>query len=318
MASSALPSSNLAGTVTHPLRRRRIQWAPYLFLIVPLALYLTWIIGPTFATGVLAATNWDGISALSFANKAGDSYLIQNFTRLFADANFGVALGNNIRWLLFFITIPTTMGLGLAMVFNSNFRGSRIFKIAFYSPLVLAAVVTGLVWSSMYNPLDGLINSLLRIILGPEAQLPGWLADRNLALWCIIFAASWRQVGYVMILYLAGLKSLDVTLLEASIVDGASPWERFRFVIFPLLSPITVVVVVISVIDSLRAFDLVAIMTRGGPDHASEVLANFMYISAFNNYKMGYAAAIAVVLFLLMLCFIVPYLVYTARTELEY
>jgi len=137
-------------------------------------------------------------------------------------------------------------------------------------------------------------------------------------LWSIIFAATWRQVGYVMILYLAGLKGIDTTLLEAATVDGATPWQRFINVIFPLLAPVTVVVMVISVIDSLRSFDLVSIMTNGGPDHASEVLANFMYISAFNNYEMGHAAMIALVLFILMCCFIIPYLIYTARNELDY
>ncbi len=296
--------------------KRRRQWAPYLFLVVPLALYFTWIIGPTIATGVLSATNWDGVSVLRFSNKLGTPYLFQNFSRLFHDDNFWTALGNNIRWLLFFLIIPTTAGLSLAMLFNANLRGSRLFKVAFYSPLVLAGVVTGMIWASMYNPSIGLINSLLRGI-GVENP-PGWLADRDLALWSIIFAATWRQVGYVMILYLAGLKGLDATLIEAATVDGAGPWARFWKVIFPLLAPITVVVIVISIIDSLRSFDLVSIMTRGGPDHASEVLANFMYISAFNNYEMGYAAAIAVVLFVLMLCFIIPYLIYSARTELEY
>jgi ABC-type sugar transport system permease subunit len=291
--------------------KKRTQWAPYLFLALPLALYLAWIIAPSIATGFIALTNWDGVSAPQWVG-------FQNFEKLFRDRNFWIAMGNNIRWLLFFMVIPTSMGLGLAMIFNGNFRGSRLFKVAFYSPLVISGVVSGLIWSSIYRPDDGLLNSFLRIFTGPDVKLPGWLADRSLVIWCIIFAASWRQVGYVMILYLAGLKSLDTTLLEASVVDGANGWQRFRFVILPLLAPVTVVVVVISVIDSLRAFDLVSIMTRGGPAYSSEVLANFMYLRAFNDYRMGYAAAVAVVLMILMLFFIVPYLIRTARTELEY
>jgi multiple sugar transport system permease protein len=121
-----------------------------------------------------------------------------------------------------------------------------------------------------------------------------------------------------MILYLAGLKNIDVTLIEAATVDGASGWDRFRHVIFPLLAPVTVVVLVISVIDSLRSFDMVAIMTKGGPAGSSQVLANFMYMRAFNDYRMGYAAATAVVLLAIMLCIIVPYLIRVAHTELEY
>jgi multiple sugar transport system permease protein len=147
---------------------------------------------------------------------------------------------------------------------------------------------------------------------------PGWLADRDIALYAVIGAAIWRQVGYVMILYLAGLKNLDPSLIEAGRVDGATGWKLFRHIIFPLLGPITTVVMVISVIDSLRAFDLVSIMTRGGPAGATNVLANFMYIEAFNNYKMGYGASIAVMLFTLSLFIIIPYLYRTIRTELEY
>ena len=314
MATAILPLGQSA--TSNRTRRTRRQWAPYLFLIPPLVLYFTWIIGPSIATAFLSATNWDGVGALHFADIKGNLYLFQNVQWLFNNANFWTALSNNIKWLLFFLAIPTSGGLAMAMIFNGKLPGSRLFKIAFYSPLVLAAVVTGLVWSSMYNPQIGLLNSLLHLL--GVANPPNWLGDRTLVLWSIIFAATWRQVGYVMILYLAGLKGIDTTLLEAATVDGASPWDRFRMVIFPLLAPVTVVVLVISVIDSLRSFDLVSIMTNGGPDHASEVLANFMYISAFNNYEMGHAAIIALVLFLLMCCFIVPYLIYTSRTELDY
>jgi len=315
MATTTFPLSK-SRTVIPPMPRRRRKWAPYLFLALPLALYFTWIIGPSIATAVLAATNWNGISRLRFADIKGNLYLIQNVQWLLGNGNFWTALGDNIKWLVFLLLIPTSMGLAMAMIFNGKMPGSRLFKVAFYSPLVLATVVTGLMWASMYNPDIGLLNSLLRLI--GISSPPNWLGDRGLALWSIIFAAAWRQVGYVMILYLAGLKGLDISLVEAATVDGATFWQRFRHVIFPLLAPVTVVVLVISVIDSLRAFDLVSIMTSGGPDHSSEVLANFMYISAFNNYEMGHAAIIALVLFLLMACFIVPYLIYIARTEMEY
>ena len=179
---------------------------------------------------------------------------------------------------------------------------------------MLSFSVIALVWAWLYNPRLGLLNSLLGG-LGVE-ELPGWLGDRELAIWCVIAAAVWRQVGYVMVLYLAGLKNIDPTLLEAAIVGGADRWNLFRRVIFPLLAPVTTVVIVISIIDSLRAFDLVAIMTRGG--QSTQVLANYMYIEAFNNYRMGYAAAIAVVLFAISMVFISFYLWRVAKDELEY
>lgn len=324
-------------TTTYPLTvsastrpRRRFQWAPILFLAAPLSLYFLWIIGPLFATGYIALTNWDGISDAKFVGLANFDWLlgIRGITvegTLFRDlqiiidvknSEFWLALGNNIKWLGVFIFVPTALGLGLAMIFNSNFPGGRWFKIAFYSPLVVSPAAIAVIWEAIYRPTDGLINSFLRGI--GVTQTPGWLADRSLVLWCIIAASAWRQVGYIMILYLAGLKNLDVTLLEAATVDGANGWQRFRKVIFPLLGPVTVVVVVISVIDSLRSFDMVSIMTKGGPAGSSQVLANFMYMRAFNDYRMGYAAATAVVLLALMLCIIVPYLIRIARTELEY
>jgi ABC-type sugar transport system permease subunit len=306
--SATLYSGESKSPVASPARRR-IYWTPYLFLLVPLIVYFMWIIGPTFYTFYLSLTNWDGISQAQFIG-------LDNYTRLFKDRDFTQSFLNNVRWLVIFITVPTTLGLGLAMIFNSGMRGSRWFKISFYAPLILSFVVIGTIWSWIYEPRQGLVNSLL---LGVGvADPPGWLAERNLALYAVIGAAVWRQVGYVMILYLAGLKNLDPALIEAARVDGANGWRLFRLVIFPLLAPITTVVVVISVIDSLRAFDLVSIMTRGGPAGASNVLANFMYIESFNNYKMGYGATIAVMLFTLCLFIIIPYLYRTIKTELEY
>jgi multiple sugar transport system permease protein len=158
--------------------------------------------------------------------------------------------------------------------------------------------------------LDGFLQAL------GMTDRPGWLGDRDIAIWCVIAAAVWRQVGYVMVLYLAGLKNIDPSLIDAARVDGANRFNLFRFVVLPLLAPVTTIIIVISVIDSLRAFDLVAIMTRGA--QSTQVLANFMYIEAFNNYRMGYGAAIAVVLFGISLIFIGFYLFRAVREELEY
>lgn len=286
------------------------QVIPYLFLVPALALYVVWIIGPTVYTFYLSLTNWDGVSAAGWVGLA-------NFHRLFTkDSLFIESLINNFRWLLLFITVPTTLGLLMAMVFNTEMRGSRFYKISFYLPLILSLPVIGLIWAWVYNPRLGLINQALSSLGVPPADLPGWLGDRRLAIWCVIAAAIWRQVGYVMVLYLAGLKNVDPTYLDAARVDGCNRWNLFRHVLFPLLAPVTTIVVVISIIDSLRAFDLVAIMTRGG--QSTQVLANFMYIEAFNNYRMGYAAAIAVVLFAISMIFIGFYLFRVVRDELEY
>ncbi len=290
--------------------RIRSRLTPYLFLIVPLILYLIWVIGPMFYTFYLSLTDWDGLTQPSFIG-------LKNYERLFRDRVFYISLKNNLKWIISFITVPVVLGLALAMALNRRIPGEKFLKASFYSPLVLSLVVSGLIWSWLYHPANGLINETLRAVgLGGLAQ--GWLSDEKLVMWSIIAVAVWRQVGYVMVLYLAGLQGIDPGLVDASRVDGANAFQTFRHVIFPLLGPVTVIVVVISIIDSLRAFDLVSVMTRGGPHNSSSVLANFMYIEAFNNYKMGYGAAISVILFLISAVFIFIYLYRVLQEELEY
>lgn len=289
---------------------RRLNLTPYLFLLVPLTLFLIWVIGPMFYSFYLSLTNWDGLSTPRFIG-------LDNYVRLFQDPVFHITLRNNLKWLISFVTVPVVMGLALAMALNREIPGVRFIKSTFYFPYVLALVVVGMMFGWMYHPASGLLNGTLRA-LGLDRFTAGWLSDPTLVTWCIIAAAVWRQVGYIMTLYLAGLQGVDPTLVEAAEVDGANRWQSFRHVILPLLNPVTVVVLVISVIDSLRSFDLVFIMTRGGPANASNVLANFMYIEAFNNYNMGYGAAIAVVLFLINAVFIFIYLWRTLKTEMEY
>lgn len=286
----------------------RKELTAWMFLAAPLLLYLIWIIGPTLYTFYLSLTDWDGVTSPAYIG-------LENYRVLFDADNFRVALGNNVRWFAIFITVPTTLGLAMAMIFNTEIRGGRWYKVSFYSPLVLSGPVIGLVWSWVYHPSKGLLNTILTES-GITSTPPGWLADSDIAIFCIIAAAVWRQVGYVMVLYLAGLKNLDPTLMDAGLVDGANRWQLFRHVIFPLLAPITTIIIIISIIDSLRAFDLVQIMTRG--NQKTEVLANLMYMQAFNNYRMGYGAAIAVVLFSISVFFVGLYLWHTLKDELEY
>jgi len=286
---------------------RLYRLTPYLFVALPLLIYTVWVIGPMIYTFYLSLTDWDGVSALNFIG-------LRNFRTLFRDHVFYRSFTNNLKWIGSFITVPVAAGLALAMALNRAIPASKMFKAVFFFPMVLSFVVCGLIWSWMYQPDSGIINSLLRLVgLGSAAR--GWLSAPSLVIWSIIFVAVWRQVGYVMLLYLAGLQSVNPELVDASKVDGANAWQSFRHVIFPQLTPITVVVVVISVIDSLRAFDLVYVMTKGGPFNSSSVLATFMYIEAFNNYRMGYGASISVILFAISLLFILMYLLRMLRTE---
>jgi len=297
-------------------KRRKINPIPYLFIAIPLILYLVWIIIPVFYTFYLSMTNWDGISPNpDFIGLKNFQDLFGSFGRVIPSA-FEYSLVNNLRWLLVFITVPVAFGLGLAILLNTDLKGDRWFKVGLFLPQVLSFAVVALIWAYVYNPRDGLLNNFL-IAIG-VTDPPGWLAEKSLAIWAIIVAASWRQVGYVMILYVAGLKNLDPTLLDAAKVDGANAWQTFWNVTLPMLAPVTTIIIVISIIDSLRAFDLVQIMTRGGPANSSSTLANLMYIQSFNNYKMGQGAATAVILFAISLVFIITYLVQVMKDEMEY
>lgn len=306
---------SIAPTASTETTARKAAWrdghrlTPFLFLAVPFLLYATWVIGPMFYSVWMSFTNSDGISQQDFIG-------LDNYRRLFNDDIFWTSFFNNIRWLIAFITIPIVAGLGLALLLNNDLPGTRFFKAGFFSPMVVSSVVIGIIWSWMYQPY-GLFNELLAK-LGREGMPIGFLADPDIVTWSIVAAGLWRQVGYVMLLYLAGLNNVDKTLVEASRVDGASTVRSFKDIVLPQLQPVTVIIVVISVIDALRSFDLVNIMTRGGPYNQSSVLAQMMYIEAFNNYNMGYGAAIATILALLSMVFIFTYLRRMLKTEMEY
>lgn len=269
-------------------------------------------------TFYLSLTDYDGVGPMFDANFIG----LENFQKLFGSigqpimSNFEIALRNNALWLITFITVPFLLGLALAVMLNQGVRGERLFKVGIFLPQVLSLAVIALIWGWVYNPRAGLLNAILSAIGVPAESLPGWLGDKDIATYCVIAAAVWRQIGYIMILYVAGLKNVPESLLDAAEVDGATAWTKFRYITFPLLAPVTTIVVVISVIDSLRSFDLVNIMTRG--TQGTNVLANLMYIQAFNNYKQGLGAATAVVLFFLSFVFIVLYLWRVMQDELEY
>ncbi len=282
---------------------------PWLFLAFPLTLYVLWVIGPAFYTMYLSLTNWDGLSKPRFVG-------LENFRTLFDDPVFMTSLMNNVKWLAIFIVIPVCLGLALAMILNKNIRGEKFFKASIYSPMILSPAVIGLIWGWMYDPSGGLINTTLTAV-GLKSLTAGWLSDPKLVLYCIIAAAAWRHTGYVMVLYLTGLKGIPGSVIEAARVDGASGWKMFWHILLPMLKPSTIIVVVVTIIDSLRAFDMVNMMTQGGPFNSSNVLANFMYLEAFHNYRMGFGAAVAVILFLIMFVFIVIYLREVIKSETE-
>jgi multiple sugar transport system permease protein len=285
------------------------RWAPWAFLALPLAMYLTWVIAPVIQSMLFAFTKKDTIVY-------GIVWVgLRNFARLLGDGQFWLAIKNNMLWLTFFVLIPVPLGLAVAMLFNNDFPGAPAYKTLFYLPMTLSFAVIGTIWLWIYTPDYGVLNTFLRSI-GLNEWAVQWIGDKRYMTGALIAVGVWRQVPYVMILYLAGLKTVPVELVEAASIDGAAWRQRFFHVVLPMLAPATVIAVTISIIDSLRAFDVVYVMTNTKA-RAAEVLASYMYSSAFHYSDFGYGSAIAVVQFLITLCFIMIYVSNVLRGETE-
>src|SRR3954468_14682905 len=275
---------------------------------VPTVLHIAFVWVTALASVALAFTTWNGIGFDSI-HWVG----LQNVRELLTqNLQFWPAVQHNIIWFVVLILIPTPMGLFLAVQLDKKIRFSRVYQTAYFLPVVVSLAVTGFVWQLVYNPDTGLINSVI------GANKPGhyidWIGNPHLNLWAVLIAASWRHTGYMMILYLAGLKGVDPSLREASSLDGANEWQTFKNVIFPTLRPTNTVVLVVTIIESLRAFDLVYVFNGGA--QGTELLS----ILVTNNIigessRIGYGSAIAVVLLVISLVVIIPYLVATFRKE---
>ena len=274
---------------------------------IPTLMVGIFIIVPTLSSIVLSFTSWNGIGPIKFVGA-------QNYVDLLSYKQFVPALEHNVIWLVFFLLIATPLGMFMAVLLDKNVRGTRIYQSAIYMPVVLSLAVVGFIWQLIYAPEQGLLNN----VLGKTAQGDqiSWLGNPNLNLWAVLIAASWRQVGYVMVLYLAGLKGVDPSLREAASIDGASEIETFRHVVFPVMRPINMVILVITVIESLRAFDLAFIVNKGlnGLELLSTLVTNNII---GETSRIGFGSAIAVVLLVVSIGPIIFYLFNSLREEIE-
>ena len=261
-------------------------------LALPLGVFAIFVIWPLLSSFYYSFTNWNGF------NSDYDFVGFSNFAKIFTDSLFLNAAVNTTIWMVAAILVPTVLGLLLALLLDSRVPGTRIFKTIFYLPICLSAVIVGQIWIWIYQPDWGLLNTLISSASGEKMRY-AWLAKPDTALLSVIVAWSWQQTGLSMVIYLAGLTAISEDLLEVCEIEGASPWQRTLFVVLPLLTPSTVVVVALSVINSLKGFDILYIMTGGGPFNSSDTLAMHMYNESFRKYLMGYGSAISVVLFLI-------------------
>jgi multiple sugar transport system permease protein/raffinose/stachyose/melibiose transport system permease protein len=255
-------------------------------------------------------TKWNGLSDPEFIG-------LDNFSRLLSDPNFVRSFENTAVWLIVAVTVPTILGLLLAVLLDRPLRGSRLYKSAFYLPITLSLVVVGQVWTWIYQPNWGLLNTVLEAV-GLEDLTRAWLGDPQTALVAVMVAWCWQQTALALILFLAALTTVPQDLIEAAAIDGANARQQFTRIIVPLLRPATVVVITLAVINTLKGFDIVFVLTKGEPFHMSSNLAMLMYEETFFKYRMGYGAAIATALFALAIIVVIVYFRQSRASERLY
>lgn len=313
-AAGAVPPSAAAAT---PRRRRRYSLLTRrdklvlgLMVGIPLLLDLIFIWGPAIASVGLSLTQWRGVHGLTAQDWVG----LGNYEKLWSSyPPFWEGLKHNILWFAVLMFIATPIGMFFAILLDREMKGTRIYQSIFFMPVVLSLALIGIIWSMQYSQDYGFIDAVLRTAGLPT---PDWFGDPNINLWAALVAASWRHVGYIMVLYLAGLKSVDPSLREAAAIDGASGVQTYTRVVFWVMMPINVVIVVITTIEALRAFDIVYIINRG--KNGLELLSVLITNTAISEAQLiGFGSAIATVLLVISLVPIVAFLVRMNREGTE-
>jgi multiple sugar transport system permease protein len=301
---AAAPTSKRLSLLTP---RDKVVLVAMLGIPTAIHLFLVWL--PTIGSIVLSFTRWNGIGGLSAIEPIG----LKNYTDIFTIyPPFWPSLAHNLIWLVVLGAVATPFGILLAVLLDREIRGTRFYQSAFFLPVVLSLAIIGFITTLVFAPEQGLVNNLLGKTR--QGNIIDWLGDPRLNLWAVLLFASWRHAGYIMILYLAGLKSVDPSLREAAAIDGANQRQAFFRVVFPAMQPINIVVLVVTIIEALRAFDLVFVINKGrnGLELISVLVTNNIIGEAS---RIGFGSALAVILLAISLGVIVPYLVRTFRNE---
>lgn len=275
-----------------------------LMIGVPTLLVLWLVVVPAIGSVLLSFTNWDGIGPITSAKSVG----LRNYKDVLTIyPPFIPALQHNLIWLAVMFLIATPIGMFLAVLLDREVRGSRVYQTAIYLPVVLSLALVGFIWQLIYSRDQGFINQ----VTGGSID---WYGDQRYNLWAALLASSWRHVGYIMLLYLAGLKGVDPTLREAAKVDGASERQTFFKVVFPVMFPINIIVLVVTVIESLRAFDLVWVINKGR--NGLELISTLVTSNIVGEAsRIGFGSALATFMLIISSIFIVLYLRIVMREQ---
>jgi len=283
-------------------RRVQDQLTIILFLLPAFVLFLLFVIYPIFRAAYFSLFNWNGLGP------ATDFVGLNNYKQILTDQVFIKAVVNGLLIVLLSLTIQLPLALMLAIMVGRDLPGRAFFRVIFFMPYVISEVITAIIWLSLFSPDPdrGLINAVLILLPGVQAQ--NFLGDIHQVMACIFIVLTWKFFGLHMLLFMAGLQNIPKEFEEAAMIDGANRWQTIWKVTIPLLGTTIRTCVLLSVLGSLTQFNLVWIMTRGGPVNASEVMATYMYRYAFIRFQLGYGSAVALVMLAICLVFSVLYL----------
>ena len=273
--------------------RLREAGAAYLFLLPTIIGLLLFTAGPVLASAYLSFTRWDLLSAPRWLG-------LNNYAELLHDHTFWICVRNTLYYTAVSVPVGTVLALLLALVMNRPLRGISIYRAIYFLPVVSSGVAVALMWQWLYQPDFGLINQVLGWLF-PHMPPIRWLASTVWAMPAIIILSVWQNLGFNMIIFLAGLKGISREYYEAAQIDGAGRWAQFRYVTVPQLSPVTFLVVILSMIGSFQVFDYAYVLTQGGPVDATRTIVYYLFQNGFQWFNMGYAAAIAYILFIMTL-----------------
>lgn len=281
-----------------PLQKKEIL-AAWSFCALPLLFLFIFLITPFIVAFVISFTDQ---RLISNPNLPTQFVVFRNFLRLFNSSSFQQALWNNILFVMVVVPLQTFLALLLAVLVNQKLRFINLFRTIYFSPVVTTMVVVAIVWYFLYNPGEGLINQFISFISFGKLGPYNWLNDTSLVLPAIMILSIWQGVGFQMVIYLAGLQSIPYELYEAGRVDGANSWQQFWYITIPQLRNTTIFVVISTTILAFKLFTQVWVMTRGGPQGASKTIIVLLYEEGFTMLRVGYASAIGVLFFLIVLC----------------
>lgn len=265
--------------------------------------YIAFFVGPAFLVYLLFGLIpiiYNLYISLFKTNLLGESTFVglKNYMRLFQDQFFQQAVVNNLKFVAGSYVAHMVLALLLSNILFQKIKGSKLFQSIYFMPSVICGTAIGMLWTFIYHPDFGLVNSFLEAV-GLDSYAHIWLADENTVIPALIIVTMWQFVGYHMVIQLAGMKNIDSSLYEAASIDGASKWQQFTKVTFPLMKPILKIDSVLIVTGSLKLYDLIAVTTSGGPNHSSEVISTYMFSQGFKALKFGYSSSIATMLLLL-------------------